>query len=286
MPCQVLLILLLFCAPPGVGRLEQLVHQRDWVQALQVGTELLSAEPSNPNVHYLMGVVRWQVGDKVGSIQAFRSAERLGLDTGYLHKALGLAYYGANQFRLFEQQMGKAIAAEPADYQPYFHLGRYHESVRNDFERALRLFELALARRPGDGASLYFRGYCLEVLQRPHEAQEAYLAAADAGATNAYQGLARILADEKPEAALDWAKKAVAAVPEQAESHLLFARISLRLGHPEEALRSLETTIKLDPDHPEAYFLLHQLYRQMNRPEDAERALAMFKQIRAAYGDF
>ena len=273
-------------APSGVGRLQQLVHQRDWKAALRVGEELMRTEPSNPNVHYLVGVARWQVDDKVGSIQAFHSAERMGLNTAYLHKALGLAYYGANQFRLFERQMERAIAADATDAQPFFHLGRYHESVRNDFERALSYFDEALARDPSHADSLYFRGYCLEVLQRTEEARDAYRKAAERGAASAYRGVARLLADTEPETALNWATKAVRSQPEQPESHYLLARISRKLDQPEEALRSLQRAIELDPDHAEAYFLLHQIYRHLGQKAKAERALTTFKQLRAAYGDF
>ena len=279
-----LLILVLTAA--GENSLEQLVRQQDWGAALRVADKLISADSADANDYYLLGVARWQTGDKVGSIQAFRSAERLGLNTAYLHKALGLAYFDVNQFRLFKQQMEKAIAIDANDPQPFFHLGRYQELVRNDFQGALGFFEEVLGRNPKHAESHYFRGYCLENLHRPSEAMAAYREAAATDLPNAFHGLVRLMQDTDLEAALGWARRAVESEPEQAEGRFLLAQVLWRMKQSNAALQAVEHAIKLAPDHVEAHFLSHRIHRQLGNATEAGRALAIFKQLRAAYGDF
>ena len=280
----VLLILVLTAA--GENTLEQLVRQQDWGAALQVADELISADSANANDYYLAGVARWQTGDKVGSIQAFRSAERLGLDTAYLHKALGLAYFDVNQFRLFKQQMDKAIAIDANDPQPFFHLGRYQELVRNDFRSALGFFEEVLKRNPKHAEGHYFRGYCLENLHRAPEAMGAYREAAEMDLPEAFHGLVRLMRDTDLDGALAWARRAVESEPEQAEGRFLMAQVFSRMKRSSAALQAVEHAISLAPDHVEAHFLAHRIHRQLGNTAAAARALATFKQLRAAYGDF
>lgn len=279
-------LLILVLAAAGESSLEQLVRQQDWGAALRVADELISADSADANDYYLAGVARWQAGDKVGSIQAFRSAERLGLNTAYLRKALGLAYFDVNQFRLFKQQMEKAIAIDANDPQPFFHLGRYHELVRNDFQSALGFFEEVLKRNPKHAESHYFRGYCLANLHRTSEAMAAYRKAAAMDLPKAFHGLVRLMQDTDPEAALVWARRAVESEPEQAEGRFLMAQVLWRMKQSSAALQAVEHAIKLAPDHVEAHFLAHRIHRQLGNTADAGRALATFKQLRASYGDF
>ena len=281
-----LALLILALNAAGENSLEQLVRQQDWEAARELADELMSANSADANDYYLAGVARWQTGDKVGSIQAFRSAEGLGLNTAYLHKALGLAYFDVNQFRLFRQQMEKAIAIDASDPQPFFHLGRYQELVRNDFQSALGFFEEVVGRNPEHAESHYFRGYCLENLHRTAEAMAAYREAAAMDLPKAFHGLARLMQDTDPEAALAWARRAVDWEPEQPEGRFLMAQVLWRMKQSDAALQAVEHAIKLAPDHVEAHFLAHRIHRQLGNAGKARRALATFKQLRAAYGDF
>src|SRR5205085_1718365 len=107
----------------------------------------------------------------IGAIQALRSAERLGMDTTPLHKMLGLAYYSINQFILFEAQMEKAMKLDPLDDAPVYSLGRYRESVLNDYSGALQLFERAVHLRPDHSKNLYYKGHCEEMMDLRSEAR-------------------------------------------------------------------------------------------------------------------
>ena len=278
--------LLLAQISAGVLSLQDLVRRGNWSAAVKAGEDLVKRDPGDPHAHYLLGVALWQAEDKVGAIQAFRSAERLDLDASYLHMALGLAYYEVNQFLLFERQMLKAASSDPSDARPLIHLGRYYESVVNDFERALDYFDKALQLDPASTDGLFLRAYCLEGLQRTEAAREAYVAAAAAGSHRASVGMARILADIDPQAALRWATRAVRDNPEIAEAAFIRSRVLLALDRDNEALEAINLAIRLDPDHPEAHFLLYRALRSMGRTTEAAEVLATFKELREAYGDY
>ena len=250
-----------------------------------MGESIYNSEAADPHARYLIGVARWQSDDKVGAIQAFRAAERLGLDASYLHLALGLAYYEANQFVLFKRQMRRAVAVAPSDARPHIHLGRYFESVARDFATALTHFEKALALDPANAESLYLRAYCLEELHRTDQALEAYARAAAEGSSLASLGMARILTASDPEDALQWATRAVRENADWAESHYVRARILFALKRRAEALHEAELALAADPDHPEAHFLLARLLQLAGRRAAAGRILRRFEELRAVYGD-
>ncbi len=271
---------------PGALRLQELVRRGDWSAALDAGNDLVRRDPGDPHAHYLLGVALWQGEDKVRAIQAFRSAERLDLDSSYLHLALGLAYYEASQFLLFKRQMQKAISSDPSDARPFIHLGRYYESAVNDFERALNYFDKALQLDPASPDGLFFRAYCLEGLRRTEAAQQAYAVAAGAGSPRASLGMARLLTETDPNAALSWATRAVRDNPSVPEAAYIRARVLLALERNDDALADVKLAIERDPDHPEAHFLLYRILRSMGRTGDAAEVLAKFKELRVTYGDY
>ena len=271
--------------------LDALIRQRQWKQVYRLADELSRSHPRDGLPRYYAGVAAFQLGEKVRAIQALREAEKLGLDTPFLHKALGLAYYDANQFLLFREQMERAIQLDRADHQAHFHLGRYYESVRNDFPAAIVYFDRALASRPGDPKSLYFKGYCLQVLGKAAAARQYFERAANAAADSGdrfslpHQGLAKIINEADPDEALKWAHRAVELEPGEAENHVVLAQVYRRLERTAAAATSLEQAVRLAPDNDAARFMLYQTYRELGREQAAQAELAVFKELRKAYGD-
>ena len=278
-------------AANAMKRLEELVQQQQWEEAARLTQELVQGNPDNPVLHYWIGVVRWHEGDRVAAVQALRVAEQLGLDTALLHKTLGMVYYRMRQFILFRQQMEQAAARDPEDHQPHYRLGRYFESVQNDFRRALEFFEKAVALSPDHTESVYHQGYCLEALEREGEALRSYQAAAHLSEKNKdrfswpYQAIARLLLDENVEQALDWARKAVELQPELDANHLVLAKIYERLGNVTKAMEELQETVRLNPGHTGAHYMLFKLYKKLGQPQQAQEELGIFEKLKAVYGE-
>ena len=268
-----------------------MIRAGNWKQARSLVSSLALPEDAAPRLHYLVGVVLWQQQDKIGAIRRFRTAERLGLRASYLHKALGVAYYEAHQFLLFRQQMERAIAADGSDPQPHYYLGSYRVSVHGDFAGALRHFEEVLELAPDHSRGHAYLAYCLERMDRPKAAADHYRRAvqllefSSECSSRPYRGLARLALESQPEAAVEWAQRAVEAEPQDYEAHALLARAHERTGGLAAAVAAAAEAIRLNPDHAASHYLIFTVHRRLGNAEEARRHLARFQEIKQAYGD-
>lgn len=281
-------------SPPArtlsVSRLSELVNKGQWSGAAELAQEFAQEEPGDAAVRYYLGLALVHLHDSIGAIKALRNAERQGMDTAYLHQALGIAYYNMHQFILFQQQMEKSIALAPADYKPYYYLGHYLESVRNDFPGGRECFVKATRLNPAHTASWYYEGYCLELSGKRTEARTAYdtaiksMEGGDERFSLPYQGIARLLLDAAPAQALEFAHKAVELEPDLDSNHVIIAKIYERLGRLSEAAEELQTAERLDPNNASPRFMLARIYSQAGNRKAAEAELEAFKRINQIYG--
>jgi tetratricopeptide (TPR) repeat protein len=252
--------------------------------------ELIRKNPGNAMAHYWLGAARLRLHNPIGAVQAFRSAEKLGLNTSLLHESLGLSYQLLNQYFLFVQQMEKAAKLDPSDYKPLYYLGWYYEAVLNDFPRALEFFNRAIQLKSDDVSSIVHKGYCLEQMGQLRAAREYYATAIGlqekAHSRNSwpYQGIARTLPEEDAKEALEFAQKAVEVEPDVASNHLVLAKIYDRLGKLPEAIREARTGVKLNPSSSTARYTLFRLYREAGDRKAAQAELEIFQRLMATYG--
>ena len=268
--------------------ISELARSNRWKEVAALAGETHRKQPGDPTALYWLGISRLKLHEAVGSVQAFRSAEKLGLNTALSHEGLALAYYDLNQFVLFEEQMKKAAALDPRDSNPYFYLGLYRWTIRADVSGALEMFEKALQLHPDDWKSLYQAGNCLEQLGKLGEARDRYTEAISLVEKNGdpfgwpYQGMARLLVDDKPEAALEFAKKAVSLEPDEYSNHVILARVYERLGNLPEAIREAESATAKNPNDSTSRYFLYKLYRQAGDPRAAP-ALKSFQEVKTLY---
>lgn len=271
-------------------RLSQLVKEKRWSEVAELAESLVGKLPQEPMVFFWLGEARLQMGNSIGSIQALRSAQHLGLDTRPLHETLGAAYYAVYQFKLFEDQMHRVIEIDPRASRPWYNLGRYYESARSDFSGALKFFEKAKELEPEDEKSWAHIGYCLEVSGRVDEARRAYATAISLVETRRvrlslpYQGLSRLLMENQPESALQFAQKAVQMEPDADSNRLALAKAYERLGKLPEAVTELREAIRLNPTDLVPRRLLVRFYAQLGREDAAREELKTIQEISQVYG--
>jgi tetratricopeptide (TPR) repeat protein len=179
-------------------QLARLAREDRWNELRDLAEKWVQDVPGDATAFYWLGEARLHLDNPIGAIQALRSAERLGLNTEFLDESLGVAYSAIYQYRLFENQMKKAIAIDPRASRPWYYLGRYYESIRGDPAGALKLFGKARDLDSRDPQTWTHMGICLESLNQSEEAQRAYTTALRLAETTgerlsrAYQGLARL----------------------------------------------------------------------------------------------
>ena len=271
-------------------RLSDLVVKEQWSEAAQLGRELALQGTKNPAVSYYLGLALVRLGDPVGAIHNLRDAERLGMDTAYLHQVLGIAYYNVHQFILFEQQMDKSISLDSTDYKSYFYRGQFLESIRTDFPGALKYFEKARTLNPDHTESWYHEGYCFETMGRYSEARSRYDTAVRLVERQhekfslPYQGIARLLVNESPSEALEFACKAAELEPASDSNHVILGKIYEKLGRRSQALEELQAAVRIDPANASPRFMLARIYQELGDREAAAAELAMFEKINQVYG--
>ena len=266
-----------------------LVEAQDWIELEKRVSGKLLRSPDDADLHYWLGIAQSQV-DLVQAVKSFRRAEALGMASPPLHKALGLTYYNLYQYALFLEQMEKAIVASPDDPEPYHYLGRYYESNVNNFPKALSYFRKALEHDPEDFKTLYFKGYCLQMLDRLEEAASSYEAAIQFVEANnekygwPYQKLAELLWERDLAAALRSAKRAVELEPQVADHRLVLAKTYDALEMPDQSLLEREAAAALKPTDRTIQYQLFMLYRRLGKTKEAERALKRHERLRVLYG--
>ena len=274
--------------------LAEAIRQQRWPEVLAVAGKLQAADPNNPVPRAWAGIALLKQQDHVRAVIALRSAEKLGLDNPTLHKSLGLAYFGLRQHQLFLKKMADANHANNRDAEPYYHLGRYYAQVMNDFEKALKLFDLALERNPGEYTSLQFRGVCLQALHREAEAKAAFLEVIRTVETRGlrygwpYQRLAELLLaksqDGEIETALRYARRAVELDPGNDTGHATLAKTLEKLEQWEEALAERQEAARLNPSEASHRYLLSRLYRRLGNAVKAGEELKIYEKLRVIYG--
>ena len=97
-----------------------------------------------------------------------------------------------------------------------------------------------------------------------------------------YQGMARLLLDEKPGVALDFAKKAVTLQPDEYSNHVILAKVYERLGNLPDAIREAEIASSRNPNDSTARYALYKLYREAGDPRAAQ-TLKAFQEVKTLY---
>jgi Flp pilus assembly protein TadD len=190
--------------------------------------------------------------------------------------ALGVAYYMARQYRLFERQMRDLIAKAPDDPAPYYYLGRYQDADLGDFAAAAVSFREVLARRPHHAKARYYLGHALEAQGQAAEARRCFEQArqSDPGLAVARDGLARL------ELAAGDAEAALAHDPADAG---LRGRILVRLERWTEAERALREAAEADTTDASVWFLLQRTYQRLGEADKARAALEHYRILSRTY---
>jgi tetratricopeptide (TPR) repeat protein len=234
------------------------------------------AESLDPETWELWRAILAIVGnDSTTAIRALRHAGQ--------PKALGVAYYLVRQYLLFRDQMAEAIRRDPADFGPYYYLGRHYDSDLDDAEQAARWFREALNRNPNYARARSHLGSCLERLGRTEEAEAAYRASASLPPSQL--GLARLmLAAGDSASALSFVEKALASDPRDSAALKLAARLYTKLNRPRDAARALESAAALAPRDASTQYQLYRAWQSLGNATKAAAAFREFERLRAVYG--
>lgn len=198
-------------------------------------------------------------------------------------KALGVAYYIAHQYLLFRDQMKRAIQQDPADFGPYYYLGRHYDSDVDTLDEAIRWYRLALEKNPQFVATRAHFGNCLERMGKLEEAETEYLASSTVSLS--LIGLARLrLSAGNLAATREYIDQAVSLNPRDIAALKLQSRIYERLGRLHDAAHALERAITIDSRDSSLRYQLGHTYRLLNESSKAKSAFGEYERLQKIYG--
>ena len=187
------------------------------------------------------------------------------------------SYHNLGNFRLERHEYDAAIEAfttairlQPRDISPLvnvslaYNLTGQNPKAEASLRRALRL-------DPTNAAIHLNLGMLLAEMERPVEAEAAFRAAFkyDARSAPAAFNLGVLLANDRPEEALAWCRRAAELRPRESKYLYTLAFYQDRQGDAPEAARTLEKLIEQTPPAAEAYALLGRIYQQLRQPDKA-----------------
>ena len=221
------------------------------------------------------GILAITQDDPVSAVRALRTVD--------YPKTLGVAYYLARQHLLFRDQMTRAIEQDPADFGPYYYLGRHYDSDVDDLEEAMRLYRLALEKNPQFTGIRAYLGNCLEKRRRLQEAEAEYLASPNVALSMI--GLARLrLSADDLTAARKFIDRAIVLDPRDASALKLQSRIYVRAGRLDDAAQALERASALDPRDASLRYQLGYTYRRLGDSTRAVAAFHEYERLQKIYG--
>lgn len=277
-------------AASDASQLRDLARVHRWQEVVSQAREAIQRDPQNRQAYFWQGSAELETQEFVQAVKSLRAAQKLGLDDAPLHEQLGLAYYRLNQFVLFEREMNLAIDRDSKDFLPHYYLGFYQLTIRSDMGQARHYFAAAAALAPADWKVMYQQGNCWEKEGQNDKAREYYLRSVELIEKGnvqfgwPFQGLARIVLQENPGAAVEYAEQAVKRTPHEYSNYLMLAHAYKEVGQMDKAIEAAKQAVVENPSDAETRYFLFQLYRKVGASEAAAQELAIFRELQATYG--
>src|SRR5579862_8721001 len=178
-----------------------------------------------------------------------------------------------------EPLLKKVVAAHPDNYQAWFDLGFvYNTQGRTD--ESIAAYRKSVAAKPDVFESNLNLGLQLAKAGQPDA--EKFLRAAttlkptasvDEGHARAWESLAHVLADDKPDEAIEAYKKAGELQPKDAEPHLAAGALLEKENRFADAEGEFKQALTIDPKSTDALVGLANIYMRGQRYADAEEFL-------------
>jgi len=241
----------------------------------------IKIDSNHAGAHFGLGRALAALGDTAGGLAEFDAAAKLA-------PANPLPAQAAGEMELALKRPDKALVVfdqilkiKP-DFVPAM-LGKGDAYIaKGDSANALTAYRAAASAAPKLAAPQMKLGMLLQQLQRPDEAETAYLAAiaTDENLAVAYNNLAWMAAERRVrlDDALKWAQRAVKLAPEQKQFLGTLGWVHRQRGELDQALAALEKAAKMRPPLGATLVYLGVVYEDKGRPKDA---LATYQQALA-----
>jgi len=222
-------------------------------EAAMAGYEqYLRVDPKNAYVHYQMGEIDLDRGDRTSAERRFREALQIDPKVASARVALGVLAFGQGNLPIAEREIGAALDLKPDVRLAHFNLALIAES-RDDWKKAEIEYQQELKLHPDAFKAAFNLSRLYERLGNR---------AAEIGAL----------------------KESIAANYAFAEGYLYLARASLTDGDLDEAAAMARKGLDIDPHSaqaPRGHYVLADVFSRRGRMSEAERELTTGRALEA-----
>ncbi len=260
-----------------------LLEVKDHAGALPLLESAQRANPDDPHVLYLLGMLRLDRKQYLLASQLFEQAIARGGEPSVLRE-LGVSQLGLGQGQRGLANLEKVYAANPADLKAGIQLALTY-GAQGQFAQALQIAEAIVKRDPANLTMLNFLGNVRGRTGDKRGAREAFgqVLAKNPSFRPAAINLSWLDIEERR---FDEARKRLAPMLTQTgnDPGLLFQLgvLELRAGRPDDALRHLTRATEVQRSDPRPGFAIIELW---NSQKQADKALAAAKSLASAYAD-
>ncbi len=234
--------------------------RKEWPNAVAELKRALELSPYSENAHFQLAQAYLLQQKFPEAIAALENARRTFDKSPQIELALGVARYGARDFRGAVDQFLKTIRLAPGLPQPYVFLGRILEHAGGRLPEAAARFAALHERNPQNPLGYVLHAKAI-VLQLPP-------------------------AGYPPEAAaaFELLNRAVALKADNAETHYLLGVLLDRKGDYAAAAAQLERSVALNAKDPAPHYRLARVYARLGRKEDAAVQRRLHEKLSAEEG--
>jgi len=275
--------------------------------------KVTSLDPKGGTAWVMRGLCEYRLGDRDAALTHIQRGRRLGVtaDLQFRHVMLyheGLLLLGASEFERAQETLGLLAAdgvdsdelivalgqavlrvrpsdsngSESVSAEVVRRAGRAeHLAAQKKFDDARREYEGLTTDFPKSRNTFYALGRYYAASSHPEKAVAAYEREIGNSPDHvpARLGIAAILAETDPAAALPYAEATVKLNPRIPLGHYVLGSLLLHTDQTARAIAELETAERSVKHDPGVYYALARAYARAGRTQDAARARTVFKRL-------
>jgi tetratricopeptide (TPR) repeat protein len=265
--------------------IERQIRDGKFEEAEQALRAYVADQPKSAWAWYALGYSLYGQRKIGESIKALAQSLQLDVKNADAHKVLGrdLMIIGRFDAARLEFEQGKRLNPKSAEM-PY-NLGKLY-SIQDNWPDARREFEAALRLDPSYMEAFDGLGFALEALGDDEAAVTNYKKAIElcearhAGFASAYVNMSTLLnRTGDREAALEFARKGLAANPKSDRALFQMAKAYEYKGDWNAAAGALNQAIELNPRASSYFYVLASVYRKLGKTEESRAAMGAFSRL-------
>lgn len=271
--------------PADLARLEAYFRNQQFKEVQPLLESYVKEHPKSSWGWYALGYSLFAQQKLGESINALAKSLSLDVTNAEAHKVLGRNLMMIGRFDAAQREFELGEKYNPRSADLPFNLGRLF-SIQDQWVSARAAFERALKIDPGYLEAIDGLGFAREALGDDDAAIELYLQAARLNeerkgnfATPYINLSAYYNRTGKTDAALEYARKAVAINERADRGWFQMARACERRGELDAAVDALSRAISINPRVSAYYYVLSTAYRRLGKTDESRQAMEMFSKL-------